>query len=279
MGKPPELLSGSRIVRPDPVRAVGDELASALAPIDRGGAPCRFLLASRAPDLFPALEIVSGDEGVLLPVVLYDDEVIVDHGRARGSPLKFGLAPVADVEEPEVHPPSKLAVHVEAEESLRPEKSHQAPAVGRGGRGSVARLDVALQPRSSAVGGLPPEDFAGRLLEREDLPSMRHHVPSGVDARDVAVSKDERGIATGVSDGGRQVDAVAPDDGARVRETFHGSSPEDVRPRSKVPLYGQVLSIRDSASVRTAKLGPVDLGQNDEKKRGELQGRHLLARD
>jgi hypothetical protein len=59
-----------------------------------------------------------------------------------------------------------------------------------------------------------------------------------------------------------------------MRETFHWNSPEEISSLRDAPFEGQVLSIGDAASVRTAKLGPIlgfELGSENEKERGTKQ--------
>jgi hypothetical protein len=122
--------------------------------------------------------------------------------------------------------------------------------------------------------GLVPEDRARPFVEGEDLPAMSHHVRSGIDPGDVAVPENEGGLTRRVGDRRREVHPIPPDDRARVREAFHRNAPEKVAFLRDAPLEGQVLSIGDTASVRTAKLGPIlgfELGSENEKERGMKQ--------
>ena len=73
---------------------------------------------------------------------------------------------------------------------------------------------------------------------------------------DVAIEAGtERGIALRAHRG-REVDAIAPHDGAGEAHAVEGRLPEDVRAFGHVPGEGRPLAVADAAGVRAAEGGP-----------------------
>src|SRR5215212_2897293 len=144
-GEPPKLFARHGVVPAYGLRPVGYYLGARLPLVDRRRAPSgQLALAHRLPHLLARLQVVGGDERTLLYVGLYDDEVLVDDGRAAVLPLIIRVVEPAGVEHAEVLLPEELARQVVVVETFGAEEHEEVLAVGRGGRGGVRRLRVAL---------------------------------------------------------------------------------------------------------------------------------------
>src|SRR6185437_15218973 len=74
----PQLFTRRRIVTANLMWTDSDQLGARLAFIDRRRTPRRKLFARCFPEFFTGLDVVRGDEGVLLNVRLHDHHVLVD---------------------------------------------------------------------------------------------------------------------------------------------------------------------------------------------------------
>ena len=88
-------------------------------------------------------EIVSRKERVLVPVVLDDDPIAKDHGRAGGSPLVARIVDEADIHHAEIGPPLEIPVHVETEQAFAAHQRNDDLSVG----GRVAEAWLAFTCR------------------------------------------------------------------------------------------------------------------------------------
>src|SRR4029453_16416877 len=97
---------------------------------------------------------------------------------------------------------------------------------------------------------LPPEEGARFLVQTREPPRPLRVVDDGVD---VAVEPDaERLVGLGAH-GGRDEDAIAPDDGARMAEAGDVDLPGDVAAGRNVPGRGDALTVAVAGSALTAE--------------------------
>ena len=251
---PPDRLARLEVVAADVLVAVDHDLRRGAAGVDRRGAPRGDVLARRPPDVGAVLDVQRGEEGALQDVGLDQHQVLVDHGRAGELPLRVRRHVVGRVEHAEVALPERLAGHVEGVEPLGAEEREQVAAVGGERRGGVRRLRVALHLRHGGQHRPLPQDLPGPLVEAVDDPAVRRVV---LHRRDVAVEAGLEPRLVAVADRRRDVEAVAPDDRARVAEAGDVGLPEDVLRRGDVPFGGQRKALGDADSILAAERGPV----------------------
>src|SRR5262249_34192278 len=128
--------------------------------------------------------------------------------------------------------PEESAIRAVTVKALRAERGDDMGAVGRWRRVGVARLRVALDPGHALAGDPVPDDLAAALVEGVDPPGVFRRL---LDRADVAVvGRSQYGLAVG-ADGRRHVDAILPDDGARVSQAGDGCFPANVVVPAGVP--------------------------------------------
>src|SRR6185295_6120189 len=103
-----------------------------------------------------------------------------------------------------------------------------------------------------------PDSLSGFLIEAQDHPFLFVVVLRGFD---IAVVADSQRRFAREPDGSAHVDAIAPNDRARVPESRNLGSPRYARdfPRRRVRVPGgsRWIPVRDTQRARPAKLRPV----------------------
>ena len=143
-------------------------------------------------------------------------------------------------------------------------------------RPSVAGVALAYVPRtwrglygSRLMGDPIPDDPARRAVERQDAPRVANRVLGEDHALGFHVQ-----IGCRLRHRRDRVHAVAPDDRARMRETWNRDAPSHVPPRGGVPFGRGPRVIRNAGRPGSAKRRPVSggrLGAGEENERGNEQ--------
>ena len=230
----------------------------------------------RLPHRLAGLGVERGDERRLAAVLvaLQDDQVLVEHRRARRAHAQ--RLDVADVDLPQ-----QLAGEVVGEDALGAEVGEDPGAVGdRRRRGVAAPLVPAVVDRP-LVGHLLPAHRAGVERQRDHLVGVLPVGAQRVGVHElrgrlagVLLEQVDRGLGARqrlAFDRRRQKDVVAPDDWRRVAEPGNGGLPRDVGRRA--PGRRQRRLVRDALAVRAAELRPVSgLDGGAEGERGQRSG-------
>src|SRR5205823_304182 len=111
-----------------------------------------------------------------------------------------------------------------------------------------------LGPGDALVRGLLPEDGAGLLVEREQLPDVGRAVVHGIGVAEQAGPQRLLGIARY---GGGDEDPISPDHRRRHGEAGNRRLPDDVRALGGIPAQRRLIAIADAGRGRSAKLGPI----------------------
>jgi hypothetical protein len=270
--EPPELRPRPRIVPADEVRRVGHQLGPGGRRHHGRRAPRRQLVALGLPHDSPvAASSASRNESAC--VSTWRMTFVPDDRRAGRPPFERRDVVGAHVHAAEIHLPQPAAVHVVCVHALRAEPGDDDPAVGRRGRAGVGGLDVALLAGLPFEGDALPEDLARALVERVEHPLVGRAIVRGVA---VAVEAGLEGRVR-AADGRRDEHAVAPHDGARVREARDRRAPEDVGARRPVPRVRQLLPVGHAGGLRAAERRPAAPARGG---RGQgRRGRRTDARD
>src|SRR5439155_20376557 len=137
----------------------GDQLGAILALVDRRRAPGAELVARCEPGAPPVLEIVRGDERILLFVALHDNQVLVQNRRAARAPFKIGIVEKPGIDQAQILFPEKLAVEVVCVEALGSKERDDDAAIGSRSRGGMASGDMSLGFRYTCTGCSFPQDL------------------------------------------------------------------------------------------------------------------------
>ena len=205
----------------------------------------RQALRARYPPAFVAVgQAVGGDEATALPVVLDHDQVADDHRRAGRieTPVRLRRR--------HLFPPSEAALHVGHEETLVSEHEGDVRAVGRGRRVGIRALDVTRLPRRGLVQHAHPELASAGGIEAVQPPLVLDRVLREHDAFGFGVEH------RAGRHGAQHVDALLPDDRARVRQPGDRRAPADAGSVGGVPGRGQ-RRLGDAARALATERRPV----------------------
>src|SRR6185295_9670732 len=125
--------------------------------------------------------------------------------------------------------------------------------IGGGRRVRMGRFGVALNLRLTGVRGALPQDLARLAIDAIDVEALRRFVFDGLDIP--VQSNLQRRLALGWNGAGNE-NLVAPNNRARMRESWNLGLPQNVLARFARPFRGRISSA-DSARGGSAELRPV----------------------
>ncbi len=264
--QPPELLPRFRIVAANEIGCVGDELLASRCPDHRRRSPRRQLVAIGLPHGLARCRIEREQKRIRLRVDLQDHQAVPDDRRAGGAPFVGGNVVGAHVHSAEVHFPLRHPVHVESVHTFGTEPRDDDAAVGGWRRAGVGGLDVALVARRPHDRHAFPRNLPRPLVERVQHPLVHGRIVGRVA---VAVEPGLERCVRAAADRGRDKEAIAPDDGTRVRQSRDRRAPQHVLPSLRIPAIGQVLPVGNARRVRASEGWPAPLrvGRTRERRR------------
>ena len=146
-------------------------------------------------------------------IALHNDKVLVEDRRAGVAPFVIGHIEGALVERADVLFPEQVAVQVERVEALGAEEGDHTLAVGGGRGGGIAVVWMTSDSRLHLGSDFLPEDFSAPLVEAEELELVLGEIGAEIGLAGERIL--ENGVRI-LRDRAGDVDAIAPDDWARV---------------------------------------------------------------